>query len=350
MLRFPTIASSKLESSSPTTPHSTQSQVSKPTTTHHLLTTMASTSPRIAVAGVGSLGLPIVLALLNASYRVTVLTRSPTTSKPGLPQDNANLTFATVDYASVPSLTSALKDHLGVVSTITTASVHEQEPLIEAALAAGVQRFIPSEFGCDTTHPLVAALPVFSGKVATQKLLADAVSRSDGKFSYTLFMNVAFFDWGLKYGFLLDPKNRKATIYDGGDVEFSTTTLASIAKGIVGVFEHLEETKNKVVRVYDTVITQNKLLRIAQKLSGTSDKDWELKQGSTEENLKGGLETLQSGKASPEEIGGLMVGFIFVGLFKEGYGGDLSGKSDNELLGLKALTEKEVEDIVAGFV
>lgn len=40
-----------------------------------------------------------------------------------------------------------------VVSLVGAPALTEQKPYIDAAVEAGVNRFIPSEFGCDTQAP-----------------------------------------------------------------------------------------------------------------------------------------------------------------------------------------------------
>src|SRR5690242_16544214 len=107
-------------------------------------------SAKVAVAGAtGNVGIPILKELLAAGFSVTALTRQGSSSASKLPSD-ANLTVKEVDFTSVPSLTEALKGHFAVVSTLATIAVGSQDLLIDAAAAAGVTRFIPSEFGSDT--------------------------------------------------------------------------------------------------------------------------------------------------------------------------------------------------------
>lgn len=121
-----------------------------------------SSLPRIAVAGAGNIGIPIINALISSNcYAVTVLSRSPDASTKYTDQIPASpdLTYATVDYASVPSLTEAIAGHRAVVSTLGSTSIGEQKPLIEACIAAKIQRLIPSGFGSDTVNLNAAELP-----------------------------------------------------------------------------------------------------------------------------------------------------------------------------------------------
>ncbi|EXJ72763.1 uncharacterized protein A1O5_03910 [Cladophialophora psammophila CBS 110553] len=294
---------------------------------------------KVAVAGAtGNLGLPVVNALVAANYPITVLTRKGSNSASKLPQ-SSNITIKEVDYSSIPELTAALEGVKVVVSTLATTSVGEQNPLIDASVAAGVERFLPSEFGSDTCNPKTAALPVFKYKVATQDYLKAKV-KENPNFSYTLVITGPFFDWGLQHGFVLNPAKHSGTLYNGGDAKFSTTTLKSIGQAVVGVIEHLAETANRPVYVNDTVTTQNKLIAYAKEKDG---KDWDAPVKMTKVLYQESMDELTKGG----DIGKAMVGFILSGIFGgEETGGSFEGRTDNELLGLKGLSEQEVKEIV----
>ncbi len=239
-----------------------------------------STSKRIAVAGAGSLGIQIIQALVHASYPVTILTRSATPKKLDL-ASNADVKYETVDYKSMQSLANALQGHFGVVSTINANSVGEQGPLIEAAVEAGIKRFIPAEFGADMKNSNTRALAVFQYKAAAAEKLAE-VATANPNFTYTLITNGLLLDWGLQQAFLLDVKNRSITLFDGGERKFSTTTWATVGKAVVGVFENLEKTENRAVYIHDAVMTQKQLLEMA-KSADPDKKSWDVKTATTAE-------------------------------------------------------------------
>ena len=62
----------------------------------------------------------------------------------------------------------------------------------------------------------------------------------------------------------IDLKNKKATLFDGGNHLFHTTTLASISQSVVGVLSHPSATENKPVRVHDFFVTQKDILTILE--------------------------------------------------------------------------------------
>ncbi|KAJ9608260.1 hypothetical protein H2200_007248 [Cladophialophora chaetospira] len=298
---------------------------------------------KVALAGAtGNVGLPILRALLAAKHDVVVLSRKGSNNTSKLPK-SSNITVKEVDYTSVSELTSALEGVKVVISTLATESIGQQNPLIDAAVAAGVSRFLPSEFGSDTVNPFVSKLPVFKFKVATQDYLKEK-AKENSSFSYTFLITGPFFDWGLEHGFILNPKNHSGTRFNGGDVKFSATTLKSIGDAVAGVVAHLDETKNRAVYVYDKTTTQNQLIAYAKEKDG---KEWDAPEKSTKDLYDESLKGLQSGG----DIGKAMVGFILSGIFGgEETGGSFEGRDDNKLLGVKEYTDEQVKELVQSFV
>lgn len=298
---------------------------------------------RIALAGAtGTLGPPILDALLSASHIVTVLTRLGSTSTSKL-RPHPNLTIAEVDFASPASMLPALSGVEVVVSAVAASAMGSQNPLIDAAVQAGVKRFIPAEFGLDSMNEKAMLLPVIKPKVATQKHLNEKVKESGGGFSWTAIANGWFLDWVLQTTtFLLDARERKATLFNGGDVRFSATLLGDIAKAVVGVIEKREETSNRVVYVQSAVVTQKQLIGYAKEKDG---REWSFTAKETDE-LLGEI-------AEAEAKGDFHTCFVLspiVGCSDPEYGCDYSGHSDSELLGIKEMSEEELRALVQGLM
>jgi nucleoside-diphosphate-sugar epimerase len=244
----------------------------------------------VALAGAsGNLGPAILNALLAAgTFEVTIITREGGTATfpPGVK-------VIPVDYTSIDSLTNAFRGQDAVVSTLGMLAMPTQTLMIDAAIAAGVKRFIPSEFGSNTYNPKSRALPVFHSKIVVQEYLEK--KSKETSLTYTPIVTSGFFDWGLQMGFFVNFKERKATLYDGGDRPFSVTRLSTIGAAVVGILTHPEETKNRPVYVHEAVITQNQLIKIAQEVA--PGEKWETQVVSTEKLEKEANKSL----AGPEE-------------------------------------------------
>lgn len=298
---------------------------------------------QIALAGAtGNLGVPILKALLDAGFGVTALSRIGGNSSRLTP--HPNLTIKEVDFTSVQSMTPALQGAQVVVSCLATLAIGSQNPLIDAAVDAGVKRFIPAEFGMDSQNPQCVALPVCAPKVATQKYLLEK-SNSNPGFTYTSIANGLFLDWCIKEGIIMNVAQHTATLYNGGDVPFSATVLADIAKAVVGVIEHQSETANRVVYVHSALVTQNRLIQYAKDKDG---REWETVVKDTENVRRESLVELAKGPQG--DIDAAMLGFSICGCQDTDYGCDFSSHLDNELLGVKEFSETGLRALVESFL
>ena len=281
------------------------------------------------------MGKPILDALINSGkFNVTVLARE--TTKAEFP---ASVKVAHVDFENVDSLTAALKSQDALVSAVGNSGLQGQTFLVDASIAAGVKRFIPSEFGSDLANPKTRAFPIFGYKVSIIKCIEEKARTNPG-FTYTNIRNGAFLDWGIEQNFLVDLKSGKPRIYDSGNQLFSSTSLASIGLAVVGVLSHVEETKNRSVYVQDLTTSQNRILEIARKVAP------QLKHEPVHVDTDELLKDLNEKTAKGDYSLGTLYQFLHPSLLKEGYGG-LMEKTDNELLGIPGdKTDADIEAIL----
>ncbi|KAL7811656.1 NAD(P)-binding protein [Trichoderma gracile] len=297
---------------------------------------MATVLKNIALVGAsGNVGKVLLPALLAANkFTITVLRRhasSPSTFPSGV-------RVVEVDFSSIDSLTAALAGQDAVVSTIGSAALKdEQKTLIDAAVAAGVKRFLPSEFGCDLTNELAAKLPVFAPKVEVARYLEDKAKTTP--LTYTLVYSGPFFDWGLQYNFIFKSAGSRPVLYDGGNTVFSTSTLVAVAQAVVAVLSKPEETRNRAVRFQSVAISQAQLLAIAKEVA--PERDWQPEVVKLDDITKAADERLAKGLFDHETF----TPYILRAFNDERYGPKFE-KLDNELLGIKQLTEEEVKAIV----
>jgi hypothetical protein len=136
------------------------------------------------------MGVPVIAALLKSGFDVTAITRPESTAK--FP---VKVTVKKVDTTSADALTEALKGQDAVISTVGTAAAGAQKIMIDAAVAAHVKRFIPSEFG----YNLQEARGTKVGGLLKAKLeIADyliELSQKHEWFTWTGLSTGTLFDW-----------------------------------------------------------------------------------------------------------------------------------------------------------
>lgn len=243
-----------------------------------------------------------------------------------------------VDYDSLESLTNALNGQDAVVSVLSSAAIATQLRLVEAAVKAHVKRFIPSEFGANTSAEKTQALPVFKDKIVVQDALKKEAE--SGRLTYSLIATGPFLDWGIAVGFIINLKEKSVNLFDGGDRVFSSTSLPTIGKAVVGVLKHPEETKNRAVYVQETAISLKRLTDLAKKATGA--------EGWTETvvPIDGLLEQAWAELKKPQPNPANFVRqFITASIFGEGYESHFQ-KLDNELLGIQELNDLELQALV----
>jgi len=298
---------------------------------------------KIALAGAtGNLGVCVLKALLDRDHVVTVLSRIGGNSSKLA--KHPNLTIVEVDFDSTQSLVSVLQGVEVLISCLATLAIGSQNPLIDGAVAAGVKRFIPAEFGMDSQNPLCLKLPVCAPKVATQEFLQEKV-KSTQAFSYTGIANGLFLDWGLKMGFIVNPATHTAVLYNGGDIPFSTTNLDDVARAILGIIKNQDSTANRILYIHSAVTTQNKLIQHAKDTDG---QEWKTNLMDTEMIRQESYAELEKVKGGNIQMA--MDGFCVCAMWTPGYGGDFSNHLDNELVGVGYLSEDEVKAVVASFL
>jgi uncharacterized protein YbjT (DUF2867 family) len=295
---------------------------------------MAEFYKTVAIVGAsGDLGAPVLARLLESNaIKVRVLKRA--SSKATYP---SGVETVDVDFSSIESLTKALHGQDALISTLAMAALGDQITLIDAAIAAGVKRFLPSEFGSNLEVPHVRKLPVFADKVKVHDYLQKKAA--EGLISYTSFYNNAFLDWGVEKNFLIDAVNSSLTLYDDGEAEWSATTLASVAEGVLGVITHPVETRNRAVYVHDTVLTQNKLLALVQKADPA--RKWTVNRVRLDDVTAKADQRVAKGEFDME----IVIAYLARAIYDPPSEAKFT-KLDNELFGIKEKSDEEVFEIL----
>jgi uncharacterized protein YbjT (DUF2867 family) len=246
---------------------------------------------RIAIAGAsGYLGCRIRDHLLTIPTisQLTVLTHSKSVSFPTPPI----LTVVTIpSYQDVAALIVALQGHDLLISALSRLGADEaDEFLLSAAIAAGVRRYMPSEYTVDCLHPhaiAVAGSTVLEGKIAGAQrvqLLAEK-----GEIEYTTLVTGAFLDFWIEYpNPVVNAKAKTTTLFDGGDKKMSGVTTGFVARCIAAIVTTSDEsTKNRRIRIAEVEYTGKALMQTLETATG---ENWTVVHKSTDEVLKDALE------------------------------------------------------------
>lgn len=136
------------------------------------------------------------------------------------------------DYSST-SLEEAFADQNVIISTIGAGDTSIQKRLVDAAIAADVQRFIPNEFAHDTLSSSICnRLPPHRARAEVLLYLQDRAKAAE-RFSWTALATGCLFDKGLKDGLLgFDLTWQSATVYATGDERFPCSTLRDVGQAV----------------------------------------------------------------------------------------------------------------------
>lgn len=312
---------------------------------------MSGPIKNVLIAGAtGSVGTPILEALLNEpSFKITILSRATSSAKfpGGIPVKHVS------DNFTVAELTAAFKDQDAVVSAISTLPAIRggtdglQFRLIDAAIAAGVRRFIPSEFGADNLDPRARELvPTYDLKGQMLEYLIQKAEESDGKLTWTSIACGSWLDWALdpsKSGNFLniDIKGRKATIWDSGNTRFAVTTSSNTGLAVAHSLVHADLTENKQVFLADFMTTPRAIVNALEKEIG---QEFVVNKKDSKPALKAAREQFDAGEFSATFP---LLTLSFVADVDVGYDFEKERELWNEKLGLPKVT---LEDVVKGAV
>ncbi|KAF2098922.1 NAD(P)-binding protein [Rhizodiscina lignyota] len=224
----------------------------------------------VIVGASGTLGPPILSALKSTTLNVAVISRPDSSAT--FPSDTKVIKSDT----SYDSLLAAFRSHStdAVICLVGGRALKEQFSMIDAAVDAGVARFVPSEFGANTADERVRDLVTMTYKQRKEvtEYLQKKSEEKGGEFGWTGVVSGPFFDWGLETGFLgFDIPNRHAKILDSGTVPFATTNLEDVGKCLANILTNhsmLESTANQYIYIATYVCRQKTLLSVLEKITG----------------------------------------------------------------------------------
>jgi NmrA-like family len=218
----------------------------------------------LVAGGTGDLGNRIIKALLKRNADVIAIVRHSSDNLKVAELENTGVKVIKVDMANIEELTNACKNVGCVVSALAglrESIVDAQSILLDAAVAAGVPRFIPSDYSSDFTQIADGENRNFDLRKEFHKKLdaspIQATSIMNGAFSDILFYNTPFYN--LK-------ENSVGYWGDNADFKVDFTTKDDTANYTAAVA--LDESSPKVLRIASFQISPNELIKMANEIKG----------------------------------------------------------------------------------
>ncbi|KAM0427872.1 hypothetical protein ACHAPT_007331 [Fusarium lateritium] len=289
----------------------------------------------VIAGGTGSLGPPTIKHLLSNGFKVTVLTRDP--SSANLPQ---GVEAIKADYSSAEALSKSLvyRDFDAIVILLGRRAHNASLVTMQAAVDAGIYRAIPSYFGNPLDRPEIARMPLMAAKLP---IMNDVLAKAaKGEITYTGINTGMFLDMGLDNdSFIYLTGKEKTRLYDGGDVPISATTYDDIGKAIATVLMKPDETVNKLCNIHSVVMTQNQMLKYARQAAPEAEFDVEHVDTKVLEDAA--WERYHAGQRHPLSMHdfALRAGF--------GLGNGHFERTDNDLLGIEQWSVERLKEEVA---
>lgn len=252
-------------------------------------------SATIAVAGAtGNLGGRIVTALRRDGAEVLALVRPETADDRVATLEAGGAQVVKVDLGHADDLKAALSGATTVVSALQglrDVIVDTQTALLQAAIAAGVSRFIPSDYAADFTRTAGEANRNFELRRDFHAVLAQS------PMAWTSVLNGMFMDL-LAYGMpMFDLRGRGVSYWGDPDQLLDFTTMDDTAAVTARVA--LDPNAPRIIRVAGDQISPRGLAALGTELTGTP---FQLIRSGSIEDLGTAIEQVrQTNPGTPDE-------------------------------------------------
>lgn len=214
----------------------------------------------------GTLGNTLIPALLEANFRLTVITRSDSSKTTEFP---ANVTVKSAAYDDVASLSEILQGQHALIEAFNPAAAIDQSAIVRAAIAAGVKHILTPDFSSDTFNPHVDELMIFEGKRKAQQELEGLVAQSNGAIFWTAIIVGAWYDWGIQNAlFWVNSSEKTITRFGSGNQKYAISRLSHVSDFVVHVLQNSDNFRNTPAYFASHTITTNQLVDLVSEAAG----------------------------------------------------------------------------------
>jgi NAD(P)-dependent dehydrogenase (short-subunit alcohol dehydrogenase family) len=216
----------------------------------------------LVAGGTGDLGNRIIKALLKRNANVVAIVRHSSDNLKVEELEKLGVKILKVDMTNVIELSEAMKDTACVVSALAglrETIVDAQSILLEAAVAVGVTRFIPSDYSSDITQVAEGENRNFDlRKEFHRKLEATSIKATsimNGAFADILFYNTPFYN-------LKD----NSVGYWGNDADFKVDFTTKDDTAAFTAAAALDENTPRILRIASFQVSANDLVAMGSKI------------------------------------------------------------------------------------
>lgn len=211
--------------------------------------------------------------------------------------------------------------------------------IVDAIVAARVQRFVPDEFSHDSLNEqLQARLPKHAARAKVVNHL-ETLSKTNPDFEWIAVATGYTLDTSLTNGSMgFDMEWHSATVHGAGTEPFAASSLARLGHVVARVLAHWETVKNQYIYAAGTVTSANEVLKAAENVTGH---EFAVGNHDVEECIQEGRKRIQRGYP---DTGIFLLERSVLYDKQLGAVAPFQTRSANELL---SLAPESVEDIVA---
>ncbi|KAF4340816.1 oxidoreductase like [Fusarium beomiforme] len=309
---------------------------------------------RVAIVGAGGRqGGRITEELLKTGkHTITALTRIGSSSE--LPE---NINVIPVNYENEEEIASALKgQQLLIITLAVTVDPEVHHRIVRAAGKAGIRYIIPNVYAANVAIENQDSVKDFFPAPPPINFIKE-IERV-GVSSWILLVGGVWFDYSLPSGDSFcgfEINKRKVTFFDQGEAKINTSTLAQFGRAAAALASLKEfpddendksptiaQFQNKPIYLSSFYVSQKDIFRSLQRVTNTTDKDWDIKYESSADRIESGKAMGRSGNI----LGFAQAYYSFI-FSPEGQKLKTQDKLHNDLLGLP---EEDLDEVVKACV
>ncbi|OLV18872.1 NmrA family NAD(P)-binding protein [Deinococcus marmoris] len=221
------------------------------------------TSTIILAGAAGDLGTRIARALVARGASVRALIRPNTSAADRTHLTALGLTLAEADPANVDALAAAMQGASCVISALNglyDVIVERQSVLLDAAVRAGVPRFIPSDYSEDFTKTT-------RGDNRNLDLRREFMGRADrASIGVTTILNGAFMDMLGNEMPIIQPRIHRVLYWVSADQPMDFTTKDDVAAYVAAAA--LDDTTPRILRIAGDTLSARELAGVMSEVTG----------------------------------------------------------------------------------